>query len=164
MRWAEFPNSYHNTVALCAAAPRPFAVGAAAIATQVGRDLSFPGFMLLIYTIACRTPGSELNGKYAPQPRRAPTATGVGRDSQFWQELVDAFAVLETDFRRFDKDNSGLITFAEITAGMPPTRPGCPPSPPPPCPCQLARRGLRRLEPDPARTSHRPAARLARCN
>jgi hypothetical protein len=85
--------------------------------------------MLLIYTVACRAPDSTLNGKYAPQLRRSSASAGVGPNSQFWLELVDAFTVLETDFRRFDKDNSGLITFSEITAGMPPTRPGSAPLP-----------------------------------
>ena len=90
--------------------------------------------MLLLYTVACRLPGSALHGKYAPglRPEPEPEAAGVGAASPFWQELAAAFAVLEADFRHFDADGSGFIAFAELPAGLPSPRPGSATPPPPP--------------------------------
>jgi hypothetical protein len=95
-----------------------------------GNDsLSFPGFMLLIYTVACHLPGSALNGKYAPTPQGAAIRplSGSGPDSTFWRELIAAYEVLEADFRRFDAD-------ARCPAPLPP--PTFRPLSPCHCPCR----------------------------
>jgi hypothetical protein len=79
--------------------------------------------MHLLYMVVASMPASKVRGLYiqfrpSTQDR---FAQGRGENSQLWKELRVAFGVLETDFKRFDKDGDQVVDYTEITKGIPPT-------------------------------------------
>lgn len=87
--------------------------------------MGFPTFMQLIYEVLSKMPGSGLKGNYSQMKRLSnPTAGASKEESMLWQDLKKAFAVLEEDFARLDRDGGKYICKSEIAMGIPVTKTG----------------------------------------
>mmetsp|Transcript_68556 Transcript_68556/g.142951 ORF Transcript_68556/g.142951 Transcript_68556/m.142951 type:complete len:708 (+) Transcript_68556:11-2134(+) len=93
---------------------------------QSGTELNFPQFMFLLYYVMCGYPNSTLSGKYKKKEDAASEVYrgGEGEQSPLWNELKTAFAVLQEDFSRFDKNGNDVVDFEEITSALPINRIG----------------------------------------
>ena len=91
--------------------------------------LSFPRFMHLLYCCFAELPQSVSSKKYVDngvmkhtittRKSEALSADLACEQSVAWEFLHKAFAVLEHDFRFFDKDTDGNVELRAITAGVP---------------------------------------------
>lgn len=86
---------------------------------------TFTEFMMLLYVVLVRLPGSTIRGMYANSFNKVQQAQrfahGKGPACSFWQQLAQGFAACETDFRALDTGNSGTIDREEITSAIPRT-------------------------------------------
>jgi len=83
------------------------------------KGLYFSKFMFLLYSVMCNLPGCKIKGKYLESNQGF---SGTGQQSTFWQELVEAFSILEEDFKRFDANGDQLLEYTEITEAIPVTK------------------------------------------
>eukprot|EP00960_Hanusia_phi_P049504 759579-Hanusia_phi.AAC.3 len=92
---------------------------------QAGKELSFPKFMILLYEIMCRHPGTKLDGFFSKLGSHSEYVVDAAMDhhskehSRLWISLEQAFHYLEEDFNRFDTNGDMLVDFVEITQGIP---------------------------------------------
>jgi hypothetical protein len=83
-------------------------------------ELDLTQFMHMLYVVSCRAPGSTIQGKY--MVREEAPSLGIGSQGSLWNQLKEAFQVLQDDFKNFDTNGDGLVDYTEISMGIPPTK------------------------------------------
>jgi Ca2+-binding EF-hand superfamily protein len=90
-------------------------------------EATFPEFMLILYAVTAKSPGSTVKGTYIKDNSRclkSSSVPGKGENSALWIRIENAFKILELDFDMLDADHDGLLSVKEIYNAIPSTKTG----------------------------------------